>query len=174
MSLWASDSLVGDPVALDMDDSKTVWITATNRRRSSAPDIRNHPDWQLASLKMQDGEDRRAFLRREPAPEYNEQNSSWLTDYNDDGVHDWRDLTVQEEEIYRIDNTTGSGHANRTQLFYRGFQRRSLRGCWRLPSRADEVFVGVAPDLWRIRDTRGDSIATGPKPSATATASTSG
>lgn len=107
---------------------------------------------------MQDGEDRRAFLRRELAPEYNEQNSSWLTGYNDDGVHDWRDLTVQEEEIYRIDNTTGSGHANRTQFFYRGFSDEVSEVAGALLSRADEVFVGVAPDLWRTRDTRGDSI----------------
>ena len=63
LMLWASDSLLSDPVALDMDDHGRAFVTRTNRRRTSEFDIRNHRSWELASMSFETVEDRRKFLR---------------------------------------------------------------------------------------------------------------
>ena len=45
MKLWAGDSLVADPVSLDIDDQGRLYYTRTNRQKNSEFDIRGHQDW---------------------------------------------------------------------------------------------------------------------------------
>ncbi len=79
LRLWASDSLVADPVAIDIDDQGRIYYIRTNRRKQSEFDIRAHQDWETASLKMQTVEDRRAFLRTTLTPEPATNTSGWPT-----------------------------------------------------------------------------------------------
>ena len=81
LSLWATDSLAPDPVAMDIDDRGRVYLTRTSRQKNSEFDIRGHRDWIERSISLQSVEDRRAFLRAEFAPERSEENS-WLKDLN--------------------------------------------------------------------------------------------
>jgi len=159
VSLWAADTLMADPIALDIGRQGRAVVTVTNRRYTSALDIRDHPDWNTATLSFTDVDDRLSFLREELAPDSSEKNSDWLTDYNDDGMHDWRDLTVQKEKVYRIEDLTGNGRANRSRRFFQGFNELGSDIAGAVLQRDDEVFVGVAPDLWRLRDTDGDGGA---------------
>lgn len=159
VSLWASDTLIGDPVALDVDDQGRVLITVTNRRYSSELDVRRHPDWQIPTLSFADVDDRAAFLREKLSPDRSAENSDWLEDANEDGVHDWRDLTVKEEEVYQLEDLTGNGLANRSRLFYRGFNSMTADVAGAVLRHDGDVFVGAAPDLWRLRDTDEDGIA---------------
>lgn len=159
VSLWASDTLVADPIALDIDRQGQAWVTVTNRRYTSSLDLRDHPDWTTASLRFTHVEDRGAFLREELAPEHSEANSDWLTDHNEDGSHDWRDLTVEQEEIYRVTDTTQNGLANRSQRFYHGFNDLTSDLAGAVLRHEGDTFVGVAPNLWRIHDTDGDGAA---------------
>jgi putative heme-binding domain-containing protein len=150
---------MADPIALDVGPQGRAVVTVTNRRYTSALDIRDHPDWNTATLSFDHVDDRLSFLQEELAPDSSEKNSDWLTDYNEDGMHDWRDLTVQKEEVYRIEDLTGSGRANRSQQFFEGFNAFGSDIAGAVLQRDDEVFVGVAPDLWRLRDTDGDGAA---------------
>jgi putative membrane-bound dehydrogenase-like protein len=159
VSLWAADTLMADPIALDMDQQGRALITVTNRRYSSEIDLRDHPDWATASLRFTHVDDRIAFLKETLAPDSSAKNSDWLTDYNGDGVHDWRDLTVEKDEIYRLEDLTGNGLANRSQLFYRGFNSLAADVAGAVLHHDGEVFAGVAPDMWRLRDTDGDGVA---------------
>lgn len=159
VSLWASDTLMADPIGLDVDQQGRAVVTVTDRRYTSALDIRDHPDWETASLGFTHVEDRMAFVREKLAPDRSAENSDWLTDYNEDGTHDWRDLTVQTEKIYRIEDMSGSGQANRSQMFFEGFNDLGADIAGAVLQRGDEVFVGISPDLWRLRDTDGDGVA---------------
>ena len=42
MRIWAVDSLVADPVSLDIDDYGRLFYTRTNRQKNSEFDIRAH------------------------------------------------------------------------------------------------------------------------------------
>ena len=50
LSVWASDTLLGDPVGLDMTESGEAIVSSTNRRKSTEFDIRQHRYWEEASL----------------------------------------------------------------------------------------------------------------------------
>jgi quinoprotein glucose dehydrogenase len=50
VSLWASDSLAPDPIAMSIDDYGRVYLTRSNRYKTSEFDIRGHRDWMTASI----------------------------------------------------------------------------------------------------------------------------
>ncbi|CAN5216759.1 c-type cytochrome [soil metagenome] len=158
IDLWASEKLIGDPVAIDIDHQGRALITVTNRRYTSSLDIRDHPDWTTKSLKMNSTEDRRAFLHDKLDAARSDENSSWLMDHNNDGIHDWRDLKVEQEEVYTVEDLTGNCLANQAQLFYRGFNDETSDLAGAVLSHSGDVFVGAAPDMWRLRDTNADGM----------------
>ena len=158
LSLWASDSLVADPVAIDVDDRGHVYYTRTNRRKQSEFDIRAHQDWETASLKMQTVDDRRAFLRATLTPQASDQHE-WLTDFNGDGVRDWHDLTQQKESVYRVEDVSGDGVADRNQLVVHDFNDEVADVIGAVLADGDDLFVGVAPKLWRTQDENDDGLA---------------
>jgi quinoprotein glucose dehydrogenase len=159
IDLWASETLVKDPVALHMDHLGRAWITMTNRSNSSEFDIRQWPQWTTVAHSFRTVEDRRAFLRSYFSPERSEENADRMPDRNEDGLHDWRDLTVDKEEVYLIQDLTGDGRANQSQLFIRDFHEDITDVAASVLHHAGDVYVGVAPDVWRLRDTTGDGMA---------------
>jgi putative membrane-bound dehydrogenase-like protein len=158
LSLWASDSLVADPIALKMDPQGRAYITRTHRQKNSEFDIRGYRHWMTASISLETVEDRRAFLRKTFAPENSAENE-WLPDLNGDSIHDWHDLTVQKEQIYRIEDVSGDGVADQSQLFTEDFHEEITDVAGALLPFGKDVYVGVAPDLWRLRDTDKDGWA---------------
>jgi hypothetical protein len=96
VSLWASDSLAPDPVAMSIDDKGRVYLTRTNRQKNSEFDIRGYRNWMTESISFQSVEDRRKFLRSTFDPSKSKQNE-FLKDLNQYGIHDWRDLTVEKD-----------------------------------------------------------------------------
>jgi quinoprotein glucose dehydrogenase len=155
LSLWASESLVGDPVALHFDPHGRAFITITERRRTAELDIRRNRDWVIESLGLETVGDRRDFVYKNLAPERSDENT-WLDDYNNDGSHDWHDLTVHKESVFRLEDLTGNGHANQAELFIRGFNDEITDVAGAVLYHEGDVFFGVSPDMWRIRDTNGD------------------
>jgi len=158
LELWAFDSLVPDPIALSIDPQGRVYITGTNRRRSGEIDIRGHRPWMTASIALQSVEERRQFLHDTLAPERSADNE-WLEDMNGDGSHDWRDLTVPKEQVFRLEDRDGDGIADRAQLFAEGFNSEVSDVAGALLVHERDVFLGVAPDLWRLHDRDGDGAA---------------
>jgi len=155
LSLWASEPLVANPAGLAIDNLGRIYFTNTTRTGTAEFDIRNHPDWMIASINFRTVEDRRSFLRRELDPSRSEINT-FLQDFNQDGVRDWRDLTVHRERIYRIEDTDGDGLADLSSLLIADFHdEHTDTGLSVLPL-GDDVYFAAAPDLWRLRDTNGD------------------
>ena len=157
LSLWASDSLAPDPVAMDIDRKGRVYLTRTNRQKNSEFDIRGHVDWMTRSISLQSVEDRRAFLHEEFAPERSEENS-WLEDLNNDTIHDWRDLAVEEDEVWRVEDSDGDGLADRSTRILHDFADEISDVAGALMVRDHEIFVGIGPDMWRITDSNGDEV----------------
>lgn len=157
MDLWASDSLAPDPIAMSIDDQGRVYLTRTNRQKNSEFDIRGHRNWMTPSIALQTVEDRRAFLRSTFAPEKSAENT-WLKDLNGDGVHDWRDLAVEKDEVWRLEDTNGDGLADVSMRILSDFFEEVTDVAGALLVRAKDVFVGIAPDMWRLRDTNGDGV----------------
>lgn len=157
LSLWASDSLAPDPIAMSIDDSGAVYLTRTNRQKNSEFDIRGHRDWMTPSIKLQSVEDRRAFLKEIFSPEKTEENQ-WLKDLNGDGVHDWQDLAVEKEEIWKLEDENGDGFADKSTRILSDFNEEITDVSGALLVRKEDIFLGVGPDMWRLKDMNGDGV----------------
>ena len=157
LSLWAVDPLAPDPIALTLDDQGRAYITRTNRQKNSEFDIRGHRDWMTPSIALETVESRRRFLRETFAPEKSAENEG-LPDLNGDGLHDWRDLAVEKEQVFRIEDTSGDGVADLSQVIVEDFHEEVTDVAGAVLVHEGDVFLGVAPDLWRMRDTDGDGL----------------
>ena len=165
IDLWASDSLLQDPVAIAVDDKGAIFVNSTNRNKASEFDIRGHRDWMTESIGFQTVEDRRAFLRRTFAPE-NSAKNTWLPDMNGDGSHDWLDLKVEKEEIYKVEDLNGDGYADQSTRVFNGFNEEVTDVAGGLLVRKKDAFVAIGPDLMRLKHKGGqwmnpESISTG-------------
>lgn len=155
ISLWATDSLAPDPVAMSIDDYNNIYLTRTKRQKSSEFDIRGHRDWMTESISWQSVEDRRNFIRR-LFDSKNSESNSWLKDLNGDGLHDWKDLTVEKEEVWKLEDTNYDGHADKSTLVLKGFNEEITDVAGALLIRRHDAFIGVGPDLWRLEDSNKD------------------
>ncbi len=157
-SLWGIDSLVKSPIAIDIDDQGRLYYNTTDRQKNSEFDIRGHTTWEIPSISLQTVEDRRKFLHTELSPE-NSFKNKWLKDLNGDSSHDWRDLTVEKEFVFRLEDTNGDGVADRSQKVVEDFHDEVTDVAGGILSNGDDLYVAVAPDLWRMKDKNGDGIA---------------
>ena len=157
LSIWGVDSLVADPVAIDVDDYGNLYYTRTNRQKNSEFDIRGHQDWEIESIQLKTIEEKRAFLRKVLSPE-NSQKNLWLKDLNGDGSHDWKDMTVEKEHVYRLEDTSGDGVADMTQLMIEDFNDEVTDAMGGVMKHGDDLFVNIGPDMWRLNDKNGDGL----------------
>lgn len=157
ISLWASDSLAPDPIAMDVDSEGRVYFTRTNRAKDSEFDIRGYRHWMTATNSFETVADRKAFLHETFAPELSEENE-WLPDLNGDDSHDWKDLAVQKEEVWRLEDANKDGVAERSIRIVNDFDTEVTDVANALMVDGEHLFVGVAPDMWRLEDTNGDDV----------------
>jgi quinoprotein glucose dehydrogenase len=158
LDLWAPGPLINNAVALDFDHQGAAYVSVTSRRKSSDIDIRAHRDWIPEDLGLQSLEDTEAFHKRKLATELSEQNT-WQEDFNEDGVHDYRDLMVQSETIRKIEDTDGDGRADVSQVFADGFNDMLTGVAAGILHQGQDVFLTAAPDVYRLRDKDGDGRA---------------
>lgn len=157
LKLWGIDSLVADPVSIDIDDQGRIYYTRTNRQKNSEFDIRGHQDWEIGSIQLQTIEDKRAFLHKVLSPE-NSKKNEWLADLNGDGSHDWKDLTIEKEHVYRVEDTSGDGVADKSQLVVDDFHDEVTDAAGGVLKFGNDLFVDVGPDMWRIQENK-DGLA---------------
>ncbi len=153
LKLWAIDSLVADPVAIDIDDQGRIYYTRTNRQKNSEFDIRGHQDWEIGSISLSSIEEKRAFLHKTLAPENSDKNK-WLSDLNGDSSHDWRDMTIQKEHVYRVEDINGDGIADKSQLVVEDFNDEVTDAAGGVLKHGDDLFVAIGPDMWRIKENK--------------------
>ena len=158
LSVWATDSLVSDPIAISVAPDGRIFYTSATRQSNSEFDVRGHRNWITASISFQTVEDRRAFLRKTFEAD-NEESMKSLKDLNEDGVRDWRDLTVEKEQVWFLTDKSGDGVADESQLYLEDFHEEITDVANGVEFHYGEVYISVGPDLWRTKDNDGDKIA---------------
>lgn len=159
LTLWAREPMVMDPVALSFDDNGVLYVAETARRGTVDIDIRSHRDWLVEDLANQSVDDLRRSFRRWMAPERDQENAPWLTDRNEDGVHDWHDLQQVKERIRRLEDTLGRGKADRSQIFATGFNEEISGVVAGVMPWNGAVWVTGYPELKRFHDQNQDGLA---------------
>lgn len=157
LNLCGIDSLVISPIGIDIDDNGSLYYTTTNRQKNSEFDIRGHRDWEIPSISLQTIEDKRNFLHTELSPE-NSARNTWLKDLNGDSSHDWRDMTIEKENVYRLDDRNGDGVADRAQMVVNDFNDEVTDVLGVVLAHGKYLYLAVAPDLWKVKDKNGDGL----------------
>ncbi len=155
LKLWAPDTLIVDPVALEFDETGTVYATSTSRNNMPL-DIREHPTWVPTVHTLKTVPDLREFYEKELAPERSAKNQ-WLPDLNQDGSNDIRDLALLKERLYRIQDTDGDGVADTSKIMIEGFNLDPTYDvAGGLLYNQGDLLIGIAPGVWRLKDDNGD------------------
>jgi len=163
VDVWAAEPLLENPIALSFDHLGRAFVAVTQRRRTSVPDIRKHEDWKIENLSLRTVEDRIAFLKAKMAESPARKPKKPEEDINKDGQLDWRDWAVESEEIRVVEDSTGSGRADKSRVLASGFNSLETglgAGVLAMPD-SGAVYT-CAPDLWRIApDGTKTKLATG-------------
>ncbi|MEX1137259.1 MAG: HEAT repeat domain-containing protein [Balneolales bacterium] len=162
VSLWASEELLSDPVGINFDNHGRAWIATTTRRRTSVPDAGAVSQWFHDNLSWRSVEDRRDFLRHELTPENSDENI-WLPDFNEDGIHDLRDLVIERDTVHLLEDLTGNGYANQAKMMDWDLYDEVSEFSGAILYHEGDIFLGIAPDMWRISDSNGDGTWDAPE-----------
>ena len=155
LTLWAPARFVTDPVALDLDEEGTLYVTSTSRNNLPL-DIRQHPTWFTPAHTLHTVDDLRKFYAREMAPSRSAENG-WIVDMNNDGSRDIRDLKEYKERLLRIRDTDGDGLADVGETMIEGFNDDPVNDvAGGLFYHEGSLFFGAPPAVWKLRDTNGD------------------
>lgn len=155
---WTPNLNIPDPVSISMDNQGRAYVTQTTRRKAQDLDIRNNRDWVPDDVGLESVEDKRAFFKTQLAPENSAENVGRILDHNQDGSHDWRDLTVHSEVIYLVEDTDKDGFADSSKVYYDDFKTEVTGIAAGVLWHDGDVYATVAPDVWKLRDTNGDDI----------------
>ncbi|WP_253159882.1 PVC-type heme-binding CxxCH protein [Stieleria tagensis] len=157
---WSGAVNVPDPVAISVADNGEVYVTQTQRRKIQDLDIRAHSSWVPDDVGLASVADKREFYHRALAigGDQTKQKND-VEDVNQDGQHDWRDLTVISEKIHRLVDSDGDGTADQSNVFAEDFKTEVTGIAAGVMHWDGSVWATIAPDVWKLTDTNGDGVA---------------
>jgi putative heme-binding domain-containing protein len=157
LSLWASERLVTDPIAIDVDANGTAYVISSSRANLPL-DIRGHADWLPVVHTLKTTEALLQFYQKDLAPSESARNT-WIHDLNKDGSRDIRDLTELKERVLRLQDTNGDGVADTSRVMQEGFNDDPT---WDVGggilAHGNDLFFGMAPGVYRLHDANGDGV----------------
>lgn len=156
---WTPDYQIHNAIALSFDELGRAYVTGARRR--VAQDLAIREDWMIEDLKLRSVDDKKAFYHRVLNPETgtSEENKANVVDHNEDGSHDWRDLMVMSDTIYRIEDTTGDGEADKRIAYATGIQTEITGSMAGVLYHDGDVYATASPELMKFRDTDGDGVS---------------
>lgn len=135
VSIFASEPLLGNPVAFSPDERGRWFIAESYRQERGVEDNRGHMNWLDADLASRSTEDRLAMMRK----------------FYPDPKAFAEKFAKEEERITLVEDANGDGIADKMTVFADGF-RDPLDGTGAgILARGDNVWWTCIPNLWRFR-----------------------
>ncbi|MBV8878647.1 MAG: c-type cytochrome [Planctomycetaceae bacterium] len=139
-SLWASDPLLANPVAISIDEKGRVYVAECWRRHTSTLDIHMRKEWLDDDLACRRHEDQIAYHERRLG----------------DKAKEWK---VESERIRLLEDRAGKGRADTATTFSDGYRDLCEGIGAGILARNGEVWYTCIPNLWYLKDTDGDGQA---------------
>ncbi len=159
VSLWASEPLIANPVSFVFDEKGRAYVVETHRRRTSVLDIRNHSNWLEDDLSFRTVSDRSNYFRKVLTAATNGLPEKFRKDLNKDGVFDWHDFEVESEAIRLLEDSAGTGRADKATTYADDFSTLVSGVAAGILTRHGEVWFTCIPDLWHLNDSDHDGKA---------------
>ena len=144
VEVWASEPHLANPVAFAFDEKGRCFVVETFRHTQGVPDTRNKP-WLDDDLAARTVADRVALYKKHKYGEYPE----------------------NSERLKLVWDSTGAGKADKSSVFAEGFNRYEDGIAAGVLARKGDVFFACIPDLYLLRDPKGENKATEKKSLAT-------
>ncbi len=137
---WASEPMLGNPVAFTFDDQGRCFTSETNRYRTSVLDIRHYMFMLEDDLAARTVNDRVAYTKKH-------------------FPKDWPKLEQETEVIRLIEDTTGAGKADRSRIYADGLNSMLDGIASGILSYGGKVWLTDIPNLWQFEGTGPDGRA---------------
>lgn len=128
---WASEPLLGNPVAFTFDDQGRCFTSETNRYRSSVLDIRHYMFMLEDDMASRSVKDRVAYTKKH-------------------FPNDWQTLERETEVVRLIEDSKGTGKADKSRVFADGFNTMLDGIASGVLSLNGKVWFTNIPNLWLL------------------------
>ena len=128
---WASEPLLGNPVAFTFDDQGRCFTSETNRYRSSVLDIRHYMFMLEDDMASRSVKDRIAYTKK-------------------NFPNDWQSLERETEVVRLIEDSKGTGKADTSRIFADGFNTMLDGIASGVLSLNGKVWFTNIPNLWLL------------------------
>jgi len=142
VSLFAAEPMLANPVCFCVDEKNRFYVAETFRLHDGVTDVRGHMDWLDGDLASRTVADRVALMKKHLGKQ----------------VKKW---TVEHERIRLLEDTSGSGKADRSTVFADGFQELADGIGAGLLARDGQVWYACMPNFWLLR--QGKDNKAGPR-----------
>jgi len=135
VELFAAEPMLANPVMFAIDEKNRFYVTETFRLHKGVSDIRGLGPWLDDDLACRTVADRLAMMKKHLGKKVD----SWA---------------VEHERIRLIEDTTGSGKADKATVFADGFSKLEDGIAAGLLARDGKVWYACIPNLWLLQDTK--------------------
>jgi quinoprotein glucose dehydrogenase len=136
VSLFAAEPMLANPVCFCVDEKNRFYVVETFRLHDGVTDIRGHMDWLDDDLACRTVADRLALMKKRVGKNVDR-------------------LTVQHDRIRLLEDTKGTGRADRATVFADGFNTIETGLGAGVLARRGKVWFTCIPDVWLLQDTKG-------------------
>jgi quinoprotein glucose dehydrogenase len=138
--IWAAEPHVANIVSFAFDEKGRCYVAETFRLHAGVTDNRSHMNWVDDELAARTVADRIALYRK-----YYKKN--------------FASLEKDQDRVRLVEDTTGTGRADRATVFAGGFARAEDGLGSGVLARGGSVWYTCIPDLWLLKDIRGTGQA---------------
>ncbi len=146
--LWAAEPLLGSPVAISVDEKGRVYAAEEYRLGAGAAENRGNPAFDFTFFLDDDLQTRTLADRLKSYKKHADKLPGGF-DY----------FTKNADQVRRLEDTSGSGHATTSTVFAGGFNK-PLDGLMAGVLAFDgDVYATCIPSLYKFKDTKGTGVA---------------
>jgi quinoprotein glucose dehydrogenase len=137
VKLWAAEPMLANPNSMSVDEKGVVYVSEANRFKGGVIDNRDTPTWLEEDIAAKTVADRVAMVKKHAA---DKQGSEALN-------------ATDAERIMRIEDTTGSGLADKFTVFSEGYNRVEDGLASGVFAYKGNVYATIIPNLYKLTDT---------------------
>jgi quinoprotein glucose dehydrogenase len=143
IELWAAEPMLANGVAFSQDEKGRWYVAETFRQERGVEDNRKYKQWQDEDIASKSTADRLAMMHKHFPDEakFREQ------------------FATYEDRIRRLEDSTGSGRADKSIVFADGFTDPLDGTGAGILARGSDVWWTCIPNLWHFADRNDDGVA---------------
>jgi quinoprotein glucose dehydrogenase len=141
VKLWAAEPLLANPVSFCFDEKGRCFLAETYRLHHGVTDNRNHRYWLDDDLASRTVADRVAMYKKHAKDKFS------------------ATYEVEHDRVKLIWDSTGAGVADKATVFADGFHHAEDGLGSGVLARKGNVYYTDIPDLWLLKDTKGEGKA---------------